>query len=122
MYACIRAHFAAYFPHMNEAPDMLQLDYLENKETGKPVKIIERIGSDYSSVGINLLNDVQGTIINTIKSSERYIAEDVVREIFRRWIKGEGAPVSWKTLINTLKKAKFVALANEIVDALHTLT
>ena len=107
---------------MNEAPDMLQLDYLENKETGKPVKIIETIGSEYSSVGASLLNDKRGNIMNTIESNKGYIAKDVVREIFRRWIKGEGTPVSWKDLVDALKIANFKTLVNEIIDALHTLT
>ena len=107
---------------MNEAPNMLQLYYLENKETGKPVKIIERIGSEYSSISTSLLNDKRGNIIKTIESNEEHIAERVVKEIFRRWIKGEGAPVSWKDLVEALKIANFKTLANEIIDALHTLT
>lgn len=111
-----------FFPHMNEAPTMQQLDYMYNRKNGKPLKIIERIGADYSAVGTSLLDDEHGEILRTIEHDKNGKAGDVVREIFRRWRKSSKGPVSWKVLVSTLKKADFITLANEIVDALSTLT
>ena len=108
------------FPHMNEKPIMNQLTLLERSDGGNPVRISERIGARNSDVGIYLLKDDHGVIMETIAQNARGNTEAINREIFRRWLAGNGAPVSWKVLVDALERAQLKALANDIVDALHT--
>ena len=110
------------FPHMNERPTMNQLTIiLERGDGGNPVRISKRIGAKgYPDVGTYLLKDDHGVIMETITENARGNTEAVIREMFRRWLAGSGAPVSWKILVDALERAQLKALANDIVDALHT--
>ena len=110
------------FPHMHERPSMIQLSMLERGAGGgKPVRIIERIGSKNTELGHFLLNDEDGSIMETIVDNTRGNNEAVNREMFRRWLAGSGVqPVTWKKLVEALERFKLKELANDIVDALHT--
>ena len=105
---------------MNNRPTMDQLVILEPKEGGNPVRIIERLGAQNFEVGTFLLNDEQGVIMNTIQHNFKGNAEAMNRDIFRRWLAGSGAHVSWKVLVVTLDRYKLKTLADDIVNALHT--
>ena len=105
---------------MNEKPTMNQLNMLERGDDGNPVRIAERIGAKNFEVGTYLLQDDEGVIMTTITENARGNTEAINREIFRRWLAGSGASVSWKVLVDALEKAKLKALTNDIVDALHT--
>ena len=98
---------------------MIQLNMLERGGI-KPVRIIERIGSKNTALGHFLLNDEDGSIMETIVDNSICNNEAVNREIFRRWLAGSGVqPVNWKKLVEALQKFKLKELANDIVDALH---
>ena len=105
---------------MNERPTMNQLAILERGDGGNPVRISERIGVKYSDVGMYLLKDDHGVKMETVADNARGNVDSINREMFRRWLAGSGAPVSWKVLVNTLERAQLIALANDIVDALNT--
>ena len=109
-----------YFPHMNEKPTMNLLMILERGDGGNPVRISERIGARNSDVGTYLLKDDHGVIMETITENARGNTDAINREMFRRWLAGSGAPVSWKALVDALERAQLKALANDIVDALNT--
>ena len=111
-----------YFPHMNDRPTMDQLVILEPKEGGNPVRIIERLGAQNFEVGTFLLKDNKGVIMDTIRHNSRGNAEAMNREMFRRWLTGSGASVSWKVLVDTLDRYRLKTLADDIVtvNALHT--
>ena len=108
------------FPHMNERPTMNQLAILERGDGGNPVRICERIGAKYSYVGTYLLKDDHGVIMETVADNASGNIDTINREMFRRWLTGGGAPVSWKVLVDALERAQLKALANDIVDALNT--
>ena len=60
------------------------------------MRIIERIGSKNTELGHFLLNDEDGSIMETIVDNTRGNNEAVNREMFRRWLAGSGVqPVTW---------------------------
>ena len=106
------------FPHMNDGPTMPQLSNLKRKGGRSPVKIIERIvGEKSSALGDILLNDEHGARMKNIKHKEQDV-EAVNREMFRQWLQGGGARVSWKVLVDALDTVGLKTLANDIIDAL----
>ena len=105
---------------MNERPTMNQLANLKRGDGGNPVRIFERIGVKYSDVGMYLLNDDYGMKMQTVADNARGNVDTINREMFRQWLAGGGAPVSWKVLVDALEGAQLKALANDIVDALNT--
>ena len=107
---------------LNERPKMNQLVILERSGGHDPVRIIERIGAQNSEIGTILLNDERGVIMDTIKHNARGNVEATNKEMFRRWLAGGGAEVSWKVLVDTLEKLQFKALADDIVDALRSMS
>ena len=109
-----------YFPYMDEKPTMDQLFILERKGGGNQVRIIERLGAQNFEVGTFLLKDNKGVIMDTIRHNSRGNAEAMNREMFRRWLAGSGADVSWKVLVDTLDRYRLKTLADDIVNALRT--
>ena len=105
---------------MNEKPSMEELVVLGGGE-GKPVRIIATIGAQNSDIGTILLKDDSGGVMDTINENARGNAERATKEMFRRWLQGNGAPVSWKVLVDTLVKLGFKVLADDIVKALRTM-
>ena len=107
---------------MDEAPTMLQLIQLERKDGGNPVRIKENIGDKIYDFGIFLLNDESGIKMETIKENSFYRHKGVIDNVFTEWIyeKDPRSPVTWKVLIDNLRKVKLNALADEIIDALKT--
>ena len=75
--------------------------------------MLTRIASDYSLFGTLLLNDEDGTVIETIKQSNHHDPEAITREIFRRWFYG-GDTLSWETLVHHLREAKLNTVADDI--------
>ena len=68
--------------------------------------------------GILLLNDTTPTsskVCGILKAHQK--DEDSVREFLKVWIRGEGLlPVTWKTLVETLRKCEIMDLADNIED------
>ena len=112
------------FPHiqaLHERPTMDQLYFLERRDGGNPIWIIERIGTKIPHVGRYLLQDY---VVCEIEKNAAGNIELWNQEIFRTWLsekKGySDGPVTWKTLVNVLQDVKLYSLADEIVDALHS--
>ena len=102
---------------------MLQLTQLDAQEIRVSVQIMDRIGSDYNTLGTYLLNDEYGEIMRTIKRDYKFTAE-ILGEVFHRWIKGQGEKDgkkvnTWETLVTCLKRSQLMALADEIERVLH---
>ena len=103
---------------MNERPTMNQLDNLEWKGDGNTVRIIERIGTKYTEIGIILLEDGHGVVMEAIRENNRGNVEAINRDMLQRWLRGSGAPVTWKVLVEALVKVKEKTLADDIIDTL----
>ena len=102
---------------------MLQLTELAIPEKGASIRIMDRIGSDYHTLGTCLLNDKDGGIMRTIEHDYK-VSDKILNEVFHRWIKGliqkDGKKTnSWETLIKSLNHSMLVNLADEIEAVLY---
>ena len=85
---------------------------------GATINVIQRIGVNYSTFGIFLLNDDNGTLVDALTREHHHNAEDITKAIFQRWLEGKGkTPVSWATLIGALKWVGLDELVDQLVDA-----
>ncbi|KAL5505335.1 hypothetical protein EMCRGX_G006750 [Ephydatia muelleri] len=85
---------------------------------GGTINVIQRIGVNYSTFGIFLLNDDNGTLVDALKSEHLLNAENITTAILQRWLEGKGkTPVSWATLIGALRQATLNTLADQIEAA-----
>ena len=80
---------------------------------------------DYDTLGMYLLNDKDGSIMQRIKQDYK-VTDKIVREIFLRWLRGEGQKNgnikpdwTWGRLVYYLKRAKYIALAEEVQSILR---
>ena len=78
------------------------------------VNLAQRIGTDYSNFGILLLKDNRGVRTDAIVREHRERAEDINKAIFCEWLKEEGKPASWATLVDVLQDIGLETLARDI--------
>ena len=64
--------------------------------------------------GIVLLNDQTGSRIDSIEEYCLRNPEKITRKILQEWIEGKGLPVTWESLIQTLRDAGLSVLADQI--------
>jgi hypothetical protein len=97
-----------------------QLTQLDVPEKGVSIRIMDRIGSHYHTLGIYLLDDEDGGKIKTIEYDRRWTA-NILGEIFHCWITGHQIrdANTWEKLVEYLGYAKLTVLAKEIDDVLR---
>ena len=79
------------------------------------LKIPQRVGANYSTFGILLLNDTVGSRVRALKKECQGDADDIILRILQEWLEGRGfGPVTWETLIKTLRDSDLSALADEV--------
>ena len=79
------------------------------------LKIPQRVEANYSTFGILLLNDTVGSRIRAIKMECLGNTYSTVVQILQEWLQGRGLePVTWETLIKTLRDSDLSALADEV--------
>ena len=105
---------------------MQQLTQLDVPEKTLSIRIMDRIGNNYDTLGTFLLDDHDGGILLTIKRDYKS-AEKIVREIFYGWLKGQEKKDrpkinTWGMLAKYLRMSKLVALADEIENVLDFCT
>ena len=72
------------------------------------INIPQRIGNNYDQFGILLLDDADGAIVGSIVDKSSLA-------IFKKWLREGGRlPITWRTLINCLRDANLLPLADEI--------
>ena len=64
--------------------------------------------------GICLLNDETGSRVRGFKQACQGDPEDVVLRILQEWMEGKGLPLTWESLIKTLRDTGLSTLADEI--------
>ena len=85
---------------------------------GETINIMQRVGTQYTDLGLILLNDEDGSIVEQITSEYQLNAINITREILKRWIRGEGKqPVTWKTLTDALTAIGLTELAKCILES-----
>ena len=97
---------------------MQLLTQLDVPEKGISIRIMDMIGSNYHTLGTDLLNDTDGGKIETIKHDHKLTA-DILRKIFNRWIKEHQMTNTWEKLVEYLEYARLQALAEEIEKVLQ---
>ena len=81
-------------------------------------KLREQIGTHYRDLGYLLLNDTKGEVTRSIIKSCGPDVTDIISEIFRLWVQGEGMPVEWATLVEVLKDIGLTELAHDMEQTL----
>ena len=84
----------------------------------KSINIVEAIGNQWRVVGIVLLNDESGAIVDSIADEFRGNARNINLEILKRWLQGEGLPDrTWRAILGVLR-VHCGALADRVEEAL----
>ena len=85
------------------------------------IKIIKRLAPSWSTVGILLAFDDEGTQVETIDKKHRGDPVACCQAMFQHWLSGNGRkPLSWRTVIELLEDADQEVLAGEVRNALVT--
>ena len=90
--------------------------------TGKTrtFNVAAQVGSAYPKMGVFLLKDVTGDVVQALEQEHRMDAQEMNMAIFRRWLQGNGVrPVAWSTLIGVLRKIGQDVLADDIEGGLR---
>ena len=96
---------------------MPELLALQGKD--KTIDIVEAIGVQWRVVGINLLNDKSGATIEAIDEQFRGNVQAINLEILKRWLRRKGVRAcTWWVLLEVLRKAHCVELAESVEEAL----
>ena len=83
------------------------------------LNIVDAISNDYKNFGIQLLIDEDGNTVKNIETAKLQNPVDITLEILQKWLQGNGrTPVTWSTLVDSLKRAKLNTAAGYIEDAL----
>ena len=90
--------------------------------TGKKTRafnVAAQVGTAYSKMGVFLLKDETGAVVQALENEHMKDAEKINIDIFSRWLQGKGAqPVAWSTLIGVLRKIGRCVLADDIEGGL----
>ena len=78
------------------------------------LKIPQQVGGNYLMFGIVLLNDETGSRVNAIDDECRGKSDRIIVKILQEWIEGKGLPVTWETLVQTLRDIDLSVLADQI--------
>ena len=78
------------------------------------LKVHQEVGANYSTFGIILLNDRTGSRVQSLKQACLGNPEDVMLRILQEWIEGKGLPVTWESLVQTLRDIDLSVLADQI--------
>ena len=96
---------------------MPELLALQGKD--KTIDIVEAIGVQWRVVGIHLLNDESGATIKAIAEEFRGNVQAINLEILGRWLQRKGVHAcTWRELLEVLRKAHCVKLAESVEEAL----
>ena len=77
-------------------------------------KIPQQVGANYLMFGIILLNDETGSRTRSFKKECQGDAKDVMLKILQEWLEGKGLPVTWESLVQTLRDIDLSVLADQI--------
>ena len=81
----------------------------------EPLNVLERIDDVKAKFVNQILNDKLGHKVKRIIADHPLCQHCQVKEIFRDWLQGYGmTPVTWNTLIDTLRRGRLHTLADDI--------
>ena len=69
------------------------------------INIAVEVGAKYSTFGVFLLDDKNGTLVEALEVEHSKNAERINMAILQKWLQGKGLkPVAWSTLVIALEK------------------
>ena len=80
------------------------------------LKVHQEVAPHFKIFGTFLLNDETGSRVDSIKKACLGDPTDSVVSILQEWIAGRGKPLTWRTLIKTLRDCDLNPLAGEVED------
>ena len=87
--------------------------------SGERINLAIEIGTEYDSFSIQLLQDDKGSVLDQIREGFGRDPQNILKEVFQRWLKGSGKPVkTWETIIEVLKDVKMLTLAESLKSEL----
>ena len=87
--------------------------------SGRRLNLAVEIGTEYDSFSIQLLQDDRGSVLGQIREGFGPDPQDILKEVFKRWLNGSGKPVkTWETIIEVLKDVKMLTLAESLKSEL----
>ena len=78
------------------------------------LKVHQQVGANYSTFGIILLNDKIGSRVQAIEHNCHWQLGPIVQNILQEWLEGKGLPVTWESLVQTLRDIDLSVLADQI--------
>ena len=79
----------------------------------------EQVSTSFKNFGTLLLNDATGVQVNSIEDELRGNHERIATRILEEWLKGRGLPVTWDTLLSTLRVCNLNTLADRVSTSVH---
>ena len=79
-------------------------------------KVHEKVGTEYLIFGTILLNDEDGSLLETMQDDCHYKCDRINCNILCDWVRGKGRPVTWRVLIETLRTCNLNEIANKIQE------
>ena len=94
-------------------------ELLSFKGKEKAFNVAEHVGKKYFTLGVFLLDDKTGGIVQALENEHLRNAEAINMAIFMKWLQGKGAlPVTWSALIDVLRNIDLCTLADDIKGGL----
>ena len=76
------------------------------------LNMIQSVGTRYPTLGIFLLEDDNGVLVDALTLEHQHNAEEITHAIFLRWIGGTGRkPTTWRTLVDVLRQSQLATQA-----------
>ena len=99
---------------LSAKPTLPMLTFLPTR-SGDGIKIIQRIGVKFRTLGTLLLADDDGAKTEAMIVSHHHQPADITRGILSSWLNGGGRkPVTWDTFIAVLHQVDLQELAQDI--------
>ena len=84
------------------------------------LRVPEQVGTSYKQFGTRILDDEKGILVDSIKEAMRGEPKKINTEILQYWLQGKGLPVTWETLLDTLRVCCLNESADQIQASVHT--
>ena len=72
--------------------------------------------------GTLLLDDKTGSRVNSIEDECHCKNQRIICKILQEWLEGKGLPVTWQSLIQTLRDTELSELADQIQKSVTSLS
>ena len=98
-------------------PTLMSLRSFKKKD-GKRMDIVRRVATDYQLFGTLILQDEDGSIVDTMVQTRQRNPVEISNDILRRWLAGRGVrPNTWETLVTYLREVGLNAVSDDIEEA-----